>query len=80
MTRIEVTTRVDVSGKLIPISFIYQGLFLRVDEIGREWEDTEGRHVLVMVTPGGNVYELVHQQNGDWIVAKGHDRPTVKLA
>lgn len=80
MNRVEVTVRIDDRGMPIPVSMIYQGSFYRVDEIGREWSDDEGRHLLAHTSPGDQVFELIHSADGNWLVARGHDRPTVKLA
>ncbi|MBI3158554.1 MAG: hypothetical protein HYZ26_03015 [Chloroflexi bacterium] len=79
MERIEVVTRADQEGRRIPASFFYRGDWCRVSDIGRGWVTDQGRHILVMVLPASQVFELLIAPSGEWYVVKGHDRPTVPL-
>jgi PncC family amidohydrolase len=58
MQAIEVKARFDNQGKVIPVSFTWQGQVYPVEATGRRWQDEAGQHILVM-TPGNKVYELV---------------------
>ena len=58
MQSIEVQARFDDQGKIIPLSFTWQGQTYPVEATGRRWQDDSGHHILVM-TPGEKVYELV---------------------
>jgi len=58
MEAIEVTTRFDLQGNVIPLSFTWQEREYKVISVGRDWQDETTRHILVMV-PGDQVYELV---------------------
>ncbi|MBN1146169.1 MAG: CinA family protein [Anaerolineales bacterium] len=57
MQAIEVKARFDDQGRIIPVSFTWQGRTYLVEAIGRRWQDEAGQHILVM-TPGEKVYEL----------------------
>lgn len=62
MDEIEVKTRYDVNGKPFPTHFVWKGQSYLVDSVGRRWEDEAGQHLLVLV-PGGQVYELLLSPN-----------------
>jgi PncC family amidohydrolase len=59
----EVTTRYDDQGRPVPSTFNWKGQALRVDSLGRRWEDEEGQHILALV-PGGRVFELLLGPDG----------------
>lgn len=59
MEAIEVTARFDTSGRVIPLSFTWQGSTYLVDSTGRRWQNQNGQHILVMV-PSGRVFELIY--------------------
>ena len=59
MELIEVTTRFDTRGKIIPVNFIWQGEKYPIEATGRSCEDEQGQHVLVMIA-GGKVFELLY--------------------
>lgn len=48
MEKIEITTRFNREGKLIPLEFILGDDQIRVLNIGRQWETEGGKHILVM--------------------------------
>ena len=63
MQAIEVKARFDDQGRIIPLSFTWQGQAYPVEATGRRWQDEAGQHILVM-TPGNKVYELVFSPAG----------------
>ena len=48
MDKIQVTARFTPRGKIIPTEFISEGVAIAVHDIGRQWEDDTGKHILVM--------------------------------
>jgi len=59
MEPIEVTTRYNQQGDIIPPSFIWRDREYSVISVGRVWQDEVGHHILVMV-PDEKVYELIY--------------------
>jgi hypothetical protein len=81
MDLIEVTSRVNQEGKPIPSSFAWEGVSYRVDGVGRRWEEKGGEHILVMVQPNNQVFELLYESDGDiWRMVKKHGRPNHQKA
>lgn len=78
MEPIEVTARFEPEGKIVPLSFTWQGQTYPVDSTGRHWEDQAGLHTLVMV-PGERVYELIFiRAESRWYLRRpGPDRRMV---
>lgn len=58
MQAIEVTAYFDENGKVMPISFTWNGSRYQIESVGRHWHTEEGQHILVMV-PGGRIFELL---------------------
>jgi hypothetical protein len=76
MEPIEVTARVNQAGERIPFSFTWKGVAYRVDSVGRRWVGEDGEHVLVMVRPGNQVFELLYDFAHDvWGIVKKHEPP-----
>lgn len=48
MEKIDITTRFSREGKLIPLEFILGDRTIGILNVGRQWEDKSGRHILVM--------------------------------
>ena len=66
MDPIEITVRIDPSGKVYPSRFSWRGKDYTVLSTGRQWTTDEGRHVLVMAA-GNQVYELLfNTMQGIW--------------
>ncbi len=57
---VEVVARFDESGKVIPISFVWEGVKRPILSLGRQWVQDDGRHFLVM-TGEAQVYELAYR-------------------
>jgi len=58
MDPIEVTTRFDRQGNVLPLRFNWRERDYKVISVGRVWQDETGWHILVMA-PGDHVNELV---------------------
>lgn len=60
MTRepVAVKVRFDEQGKVTPLEFIWKGSHYTVASVGRSWDETAERHVLVMDL-NAQVYELI---------------------
>lgn len=68
MILIEVASRQDAAGKWIPLHFRWRDVIYEIKNIGRRWQDERGEHMLVM-TYGDEVYELLHQLDGNsWFI------------
>jgi hypothetical protein len=53
-----VETRFETNGRVRPHRFVWQEAWLDVTDVGRQWLDDAGRHVLVMVA-GQQTFELL---------------------
>ena len=67
MIRIEMTAHSNITGKVLPISFIWQGRKTPILGIGRRWDNGDGEHILAMI-PGDQVIELVHATDHSWLL------------
>lgn len=66
MEPVEVVAEFGLDGEIRPRSFSWKGADYPVVSIGRRWEESGSRHILVMV-PGDRVFELVFQPaSGLW--------------
>jgi len=54
----QVDARFDAGGSVRPRRFTWGGAWLDVSDVGRQWQDAAGRHVLVMVG-GRQTFELL---------------------
>lgn len=72
MEPIEVVARFDLEGWIIPERFTWRGSGYRVASIGRQWQDDQGRHILVM-DPGERVFEITFvPQECRWYLEDEH--------
>jgi hypothetical protein len=74
----EVEVRVDRDGAPVPRAFTWQGRWLTVTDLGRQWEEERDgglvRHFLVVVA-GGARFELTqHTGSGRWRVVRAWER------
>jgi hypothetical protein len=68
MDPIEVTARFATDGRVYPQRISWQGSDYLVESVGRNWQDQEGQHFLVMV-PDERVLELIFQpEPGLWFL------------
>jgi hypothetical protein len=54
---IVVDARFEKDGSIRPNAFAWKGLHYKIDSVGRQWEEQDIRHILVMVN-GDKVFEL----------------------
>lgn len=67
---IAVEVRFEPDGRLRPLAFELGGRRHAVAAVGRQWAESERRHVLVM-TPDERIYELVFDPGeGVWEVGR----------
>lgn len=59
MEPLEVTAKFGEDGKITPLRFTWKGSDYLVESTGRQWEASDGKHILVMV-PDGRIFELVY--------------------
>ncbi len=60
----------DAGGAVRPRRFTWQGAWQEVTDVGRQWTDAAGRHVLVM-TAGQQTFELLlARESLTWRVAR----------
>jgi hypothetical protein len=57
---ITVEARFEADGTIRPLAFFWRGARHKVASHGRQWEQGDERHYLVM-TPGEQIFELVYQ-------------------
>ncbi len=63
---ITVEARFEADGTIRPLAFTHHGVQYQVVSLGRQWEQGDERHFLVM-TASEQVYELVYQsREGCW--------------
>lgn len=63
---IAVEARFEADGTIRPLAFNHHGVRYRVSSLGRQWEQGDELHFLVM-TPSEQIYELVYQPSeGCW--------------
>ncbi len=68
-----VEARFETDGAVRPRRFIWTQTWLDVSDVGRQWIDADGRHVLVM-TGGRRAFELLlDRENLRWRVVKAPD-------
>lgn len=74
MLPIEVVSKFDARGIVIPLQFTWQGSSYPVESIGRRWVNRDSQHVLVMV-PSGKTFELVYvHSEARWYLAPSPGR------
>jgi PncC family amidohydrolase len=64
---IQVETRLQSNGDLLPVGFTWQGHTFSLADWGRRWQDESGLHYLVM-TADHRTFELVRTPDGAWLV------------
>jgi len=80
-----VEARFEIAGTVRPRRFTWGRSWLDVSDVGRQWMNQDGRHVLVMTqasrsgekwTPGGqHVFELLLERESlTWRVVRAPDR------
>ncbi len=71
---VEVEAEAALDGSLHPTAFRWKGRRVVIRSWGRTWDDTAGRHLLVMAE-SGRVFELLQRpEDGAWRLI---DRPTM---
>ncbi len=61
-------------GEVRPTAFTWRGRRWSVAGLGRQWDETDGRHVLV-VAPDGSRFELcLNSAQGNWRLLRAWER------
>lgn len=63
----------EVDGAVRPRRFMWGQRWLGVSDVGRQWLDVDGRHVLVMVAERRTFELLLEQENLAWRVIRAPD-------
>lgn len=72
---VAVEARFLAGGRVQPIAFIWRGRRWTVTGLGRQWDDADGRHVLVVV-PDGSRFELcLTSAPSGWRLLRAWERP-----
>lgn len=58
MEAIEVTAHFNQNGKATPLRFTWKGSTYLIESTGRQWQDEQGQHFMVMVV-GERLFELL---------------------
>jgi hypothetical protein len=62
-------------GEVQPTAFTWRGRHWRVSGLGRQWNEVDGRHVLVVV-PDGSRFELcLTSTQNEWRLRRAWERP-----
>ena len=65
--------RFDVDGAVHPRRFTWNHAWLQVSDVGRQWEDVSGRHVLVMAEGQYTFELLLRRESLVWHVVRAPD-------
>jgi PncC family amidohydrolase len=65
---IQVICRFDPQGRMYPLSFTCKGSHYSINSVGRQWDDSAGKHILVM-DQTDQVHELLYNvHSGKWLL------------
>lgn len=79
MDEIEVTARFYAGGDIRPLTFVWRTRTYKVASIGRHWDASDGRHILVM-DQREQVYHLIFRTStAQWFLFHG-GKPDVSMA
>ena len=65
-----VTSRTDDEGQISPRRLIWRNRFYQIVSVGRQWEEPEGRFILVEVSDGTRFELLLRRKDLSWRVKK----------
>jgi hypothetical protein len=63
------------SGQLQPTAFIWRSRYWRVVGLGREWEDKDGRHILVITSDMSRFELCLTSGQSSWRMLRAWERP-----
>lgn len=70
MDQLEVTAKFDIKGKITLLYFTWKGSEYLVESTGRQWDASDGKHILVMV-PDGRIFEVIYSPtDGRWLMGR----------
>lgn len=77
MDKIQVTARFTKEGRIIPTKFVFHDTIITVQDWGRQWEDKEGRHILVMDARKKTYHLLFNVEEFTWYLVQDISSPAV---
>jgi hypothetical protein len=79
MIPLEVHTRLNREGEVIPLTCMLEGRKIPVTGIGRRWQAEDGEHIMAML-PRDRAVELLRRPDGSWFLVKDHSALGDRLA
>jgi len=61
-------------GELRPTTFTWRGHHHRVAGLGRQWDEADGRHILVEATDGGRFELCLASARNEWRLLRAWER------
>ena len=68
--RVSVVAAMDDEGQLNPQRVTWQARKYRITSVGRQWDEDDGRHVLVEVTNGTRFELLLRREDFVWRIKR----------
>jgi PncC family amidohydrolase len=62
-------------GEIRPTAFTWRGSHRRIAGLGRQWDETDGRHVLVEATDGSRFELCLTSPDNKWRLQRAWERP-----
>ncbi len=62
-------------GTVQPIAFTWRGRHWTVSGLGRQWDDDDGRHVLVITTDESRFELCLSSKSSGWVLLRAWVRP-----
>jgi hypothetical protein len=79
METLEVTARFTPAGKIIPLRFARGKTRIKVHSTGRQWEDEEGKHILVMDAQRKTYHLIFHPGTFTWRLQDKRSHPNFPI-
>ncbi|MFO8036556.1 MAG: hypothetical protein R6U57_08030 [Anaerolineales bacterium] len=79
MKEIQVTARFTAEGKIIPTHFEIGEISVKVRDLGRQWHDEKGRHMLVMDEKDQAYHLLFMPENFTWYLVRDISSPPIPI-
>jgi hypothetical protein len=70
-----VETRLLEGGKLEPTAFQWRGQRWTITGLGREWDEPDGRHMLVLVSDGSRFELCLTSDGSSWRLRRAWEQP-----
>lgn len=77
MKKIQVTARFTAQGKIIPSRFQLGEEKVKIWDVGRQWEDEKGRHILVKDSKDRTYHLLFVFREATWYLVQDISSPPI---